>query len=147
MNSIKLETKIKTTLESIWHAWTEDKSITQWFPPEANIEPKLGGFFELFFDPHNHNHQSTIGCVITSFEPKTQIAFTWKGPNQFANIMNDPSSLTRVIISFLEKLDYVLVKLEHMGWNTGKEWEEARTWHEEQWQIVLNDLKNFLESK
>ncbi len=147
MSVISLEIEIKSPLASIWHAWTSSETITEWFPPEANIEPRLGGAFELFFDPNNHSHQSTIGCVFTAFKPNSQIAFTWKGPNNFADFMNIPQSLTHVTISFVEEGDHVIVKLEHTGWGEGPQWEGAENWHREQWQNALNDLKQTLESK
>lgn len=81
MSVISLEIEIISPLGSIWHAWTTSEAITGWFPPEANIEPRLGGAFEFFFDPKNHSHQSTIGCVFSAFKLNSQIVFTWKGPN------------------------------------------------------------------
>ena len=133
-------------MDSVWDAWTKEDLITEWFPPEANIEVKLGGSFELFFDPKNHNHQSTIGCVFTKVEPKKCINFTWKGPDQFADFMNVSSSLTSVMVTFSEDGDNIVVKLEHKGWGESDRWLEARNWHQNQWEILLHELKSLLES-
>ena len=145
MNLIQLETTIKASIESMWEAWTKEEIITRWFPPEARIEAKEGGAYELFFDPENHDHQSTKGCVITKIEPYKQLSFTWKGPDHFGETMNKPTPLTSVTVRFSEKDERVEVILKHKGWGEGEKWEEARNWHLEQWEIVLNDLRELLE--
>ncbi len=147
MDDINFTIRVNTTLKSVWSAWTKSDLITKWFPPEANIEPIVGGPFELFFDPKNHNLQSTKGCVITLIKPMEELSFTWKGPDHFADIMNNPSSYTSVNVVFLKEADNVLVKLSHSGWGSTDKWDEAKSWHQEQWQIVLKDLKSFLESE
>jgi uncharacterized protein YndB with AHSA1/START domain len=146
LDELHCEIKINASLNSIWEAWTNSDLLTEWFSPEANIEPKVKGSFELFFDPTNHDHQSTKGCVITFIKPMEEISFTWKGPNHFAEIMNNPSSLTLVNVLFLKDANNVLIKLSHSGWGSTDKWDKAKSWHQEQWQIVLKDLKSFLES-
>ena len=61
MGIINIETSISAPLKRVWSAWVESKGITKWFAPEANIEPWIGGAFELFFDPSNHEQESTKG--------------------------------------------------------------------------------------
>ncbi len=147
MDEIYLTIRVKTSLKAIWSAWTNPDLITEWFPPEANIEPTVGGPFELFFDPNNHDHQSTKGCVFTLVNPMDELSFTWKGPDQFAIMNNPSSSLTSVKVVFLKEDDNVLLKLSHSGWGSTDKWGEAKSWHQEQWQIVLKDLKSFVESE
>jgi uncharacterized protein YndB with AHSA1/START domain len=144
---IALETTINSSVDSAWAAWTQTALITKWFSPEANIEPQVGGAFELFFDPADHSHESTQGCVLTKVEQNYVLEFTWKGPGQFAELMNDPPSLTMVKVEFSEKADMTKVALEHTGWGTSPDWNDARGWHEEQWGNALNGLKEFLEGE
>ncbi len=132
-------------MDSVWNAWTQTAVITKWFSPEANIEPQVGGAFELFFDPADHSHESTQGCVLTKVEQNSVLEFTWKGPGQFADLMNDPASLTAVKVTFSAKGEKTQVKLEHTGWGASPDWNDARGWHEEQWGNVLKGLKEFLE--
>ncbi|MHA2294374.1 MAG: SRPBCC family protein [Candidatus Hodarchaeales archaeon] len=143
---IQVETEIQSSLSSAWTAWTKSELLTEWFSPEANIDPRVGGPFELFFDPANHEHQSTIGCVFINIEENELIEFTWKGPNQFAALMNDTSSLTTVKVEFSGDEKKTLLKLQHEGWKSSNAWNEARNWHEEQWNLVLDELKKFLQS-
>ncbi|MFQ5981525.1 MAG: SRPBCC domain-containing protein [Candidatus Heimdallarchaeota archaeon] len=140
---IAIEAIIPVSVESLWDAWTNNDVITKWFSPEANIEPRVGGPFELFFDPADHSHESTQGCVLTRVEEKNVLEFTWKGPGQFAEVMNDPASLTTVKVEFSGEAETTRLKLEHKGWGTSPDWDDARRWHEEQWNKALDELKGF----
>ncbi|MHA2252447.1 MAG: SRPBCC family protein [Candidatus Kariarchaeaceae archaeon] len=146
MDKFQLEVIVNSNLKKVWEVWTDSKLIVKWFPPEANIEPRLGGAYELFFDPNNHEHQSTLGCVITTFEINKKLGFNWKGPDMFALYMNQIDSLTSVMVTFTKHEDGILVHLEHNGWGEGIEWEKAKNWHRNQWEMELQSLKSFLES-
>ena len=146
METINVKITINSSLDLVWLAWTQANRITEWFSPEANVEARVGGPFELFFDTKNHNHQSTIGCVFTQVESKNKLCFTWKGPNQFAEFMNHTSSLTSVTVLFSEDDKKIHLNLIHDGWGTGEKWEKAKAWHQEQWQLLLKNLKSVIES-
>lgn len=142
MSGLEFKVSLKSPLVDVWHSWTDSEEITNWFSPEANIEPRQGGSYELFFDPNNHDHQSTKGCVITEITPMTCLSFQWKGPDQFMDIMNKPDPVTHVYVTFETVGDYTEVSIEHVGWGTGEKWEEARSWHIRAWKGVLADLEN-----
>lgn len=146
MQAIQIETTVRAPQDIVWKAWTESDQVATWFSPDAIIEAQPGGRFELFFDPSNHDHQCTKGCVFTLVEQKKRLGFTWKGPDQFADLMNDPTPSTSVRVSFFREDDITRVVVEHSGWGQGEEWEEARTWHERAWLDVLGRLKSTLES-
>jgi len=147
METIRFDVMVGAPIEDVWRAWTDEDTITGWFSPEANIEPRLGGAYELFFDPRDHDRMSTKGCVITEFEPTDRLVFGWKGPDQYAGLMNDPDSLTHVRVAFREDEGGTQVSLEHGGWGEGDEWAEAREWHRRAWEGVLNQLESFLSHK
>jgi uncharacterized protein YndB with AHSA1/START domain len=143
MESLKFRVELKAPLEDVWRAWTDEGIITKWFSPEASIEARLGGAYELFFDPKDHDHMSTKGCTITEFEPMERLGYDWKGPDQFAALMNDPESLTYVEVEFQEEKGKTLISLEHGGWGEGDDWAEAREWHRIAWEGVMNQLESF----
>jgi len=147
MKPIFIETRIKAPLDRVWLAWTESERVSRWFSPEANIEARVGGPFELFFDPEDHNHMSTIGCVVTSLSEKEGLSFDWKGPDQFASLMNEPKPVTSVAVRFRVEGDATIVEVEHSGWGEGDDWIDAREWHLKAWGGVLESLKATLESQ
>lgn len=146
MDPLIVEISIAAPLNLIWLAWIDSNRITTWFAPETNIEPWIGGAFELFFVPSNHEKESTIGCVIISIEEKKRLVFTWKGPSQFAKVMNNPSSLTSVEVIFREKNRTTHLTVKHRGWSDGETWTRARNWHLIAWKAVLSALKSAIDS-
>jgi uncharacterized protein YndB with AHSA1/START domain len=145
MKAIHVEVSVSTPLDKLWQAWTESERITSWFAPEAHIEARRDGPFELFFDPSDHNHQCTKGCVITILEPERRLGFSWKGPDHLAELMNN-RVLTSVLVTFHDEDGSTRVVLEHSGWGEGKEWEQAREWHQREWEAALRELKTVMES-
>lgn len=130
----------------VWWAWTITERATAFFAPHANITARVGGAYELFFDPANHNHMSTKGCLVTVLEPQERLGFTWKGPDQFAPLMNGEGALTSVLVTMRPGPDGTVVSVEHGGWGEGDDWAQARQWHEVAWEQVLTSLKSALES-
>ena len=146
MKTIRIEVSISAPPDLVWWAWTKPDRITVWFAPEAIIEARPGGPFELFFDLSDHEHQCTKGCVFTLVEPKKRLGFTWKGPDEFADLMNNPTSITSVLVTLYDENGTTRVVVEHRGWGEGEESAQARAWHQMAWEEVLSSLKSALES-
>ena len=146
MKTIRIEVSISVQVDRVWRAWTQSERITEWFAPAANIEARPGGPFELFFDPSDRSHECTKGCTFTLVEPHKQLGFSWKGPDQFAGLMNNPDSLTSVLVTFDDEGENTRVVVEHSGWGEGELWEKAQEWHQKAWEEVLGHLQSILES-
>ncbi len=148
MSELKFQKTIQAPIKEVWHAWTDSETITKWFSPHANIEPNLGGAYELFFDPANYDHQCTKGCKITRFDPYTHLSFSWRGPEELHHVMDPDNPQTHVHVSLQEKGAETEVTLIHDGWGTGKDWKEAMGWHQGAWmQVVSSFEKYFSEEK
>jgi uncharacterized protein YndB with AHSA1/START domain len=136
------EIQVNKSLDETWAAWTTNKALEQWLTAKANVEPKLGGLYELFWEPEKPNQNSTIGCHITAFVPKKLIAFEWKGPVQFADIMNSNPPATWVVVTFEStSINSTLINFRHSGWGTGEKWTEARQWQRNVWLGAFEELK------
>ena len=147
MESLVFEVKVVAPLGDVWEAWLDTDTIMKWFAPEAHIDPLLEGAYELFFDPKDHDHMSTKGCTITQLKPKELLGFSWKGPDQYAELMNEPTPSTHVKVEFRERNGVTKLSLEHMGWGECEQWSEARKWHRRAWEGVLAQLKSFMSGK
>ncbi|NMO96102.1 SRPBCC family protein [Paenibacillus lemnae] len=143
---ITQEIWIHADLELVWKAWTKEDRITEWFAPAARIEPRSGGAFELFFNPADPTVMSTKGCIILSYEAPHKLVFQWKGPDPFATIMNRTESLTLVQVSLNPTDSGTHVVLVHTGWGITEEWVQARQWHVQAWEQMLDSLKSSIES-
>ena len=69
------------------------------------------------------------------------------GPDQYAELMNEPTPSTHVKVEFRERNGVTKLSLEHMGWGECEQWSEAREWHRRAWEGVLAQLKSFMSGK
>lgn len=145
---IHLVTPVPCDSQQAFEMFTSNELLEIWLTTEANIEPQIGGKFELFWNPQDKNHDSTIGCVITAIEPGKFLAFNWKGPRQFEQFMNTVDPLTHVVVFFLpcpEAPDHCTeVHLVHSGWGSSDRWEEARVWFEKSWENALVKFREYI---
>jgi uncharacterized protein YndB with AHSA1/START domain len=143
MSEIELRARLEAPVGEVWHAWTDSDAVTKWFSPHANIEPRLGGAYELFFDPANHEHQCTKGCRITRFEPYARLSFSWRGPEELHHVMDPCEPQTHVHVSLKERGAETEVAIVHDGWGTGEDWKAARDWHQRAWEHVVRSIERY----
>ena len=136
---------IDAPIELVWHAWTIPSRVSQWFAPQCVVEPRIGGPFELYFNPADTRTMNTKGCTILKILQNEQLQFTWKGPDHLAAIMNNEQELTIVTVTFTKIDDTTEVTVLHSGWKTDAQWKDAIAWHEMAWTGVLSSLKSAIE--
>lgn len=141
--------RIQCNSDRAFDMFTNNQLLESWFPVEANVEPVVGGKYELFWDSEDKENNSTIGCKVTAIEPGKLIAFEWKGPVEFKEFMNNADPLTHVVVIFLpcpnENDPCTEVHVIHSGWRSTEEWEEARQFFERAWNEELQELKEFID--
>ena len=147
MSTLEFKLTLNTPPEAAWRAWTDHNEITNWFSPEAYIEPRLGGPYELYFETSNQDHQSTKGCKIIEIKPMTNLGFQWKGPDAYRETMNTPAPITYVHVTFKPDGEKTLLTVSHGGWGKGEKWEEAKAWHVKAWEGVLAGLEKHLDNR
>jgi uncharacterized protein YndB with AHSA1/START domain len=129
--------------------FTDNKHLSSWFPPEADVEPVVGGKYELFWDLDDKENNSTKGCMVTAIEPGKLIAFEWKGPLQFKKFMNNADPLTHVVV-FFSPFDsgsgtYTDIHVIHSGWRRTSDWEKAVQFFDWAWDEELRELAEYVE--
>jgi len=135
---------LKCDVKEAFEMFTINKNLEHWLTKETDVEPRIGGKFELFWNPEDKEIDSTIGCKILAFHPDKLICFEWKGPRQFSHFMNEVRPLTNVIVSFTPTTEGTEVQLLHIGWRDTPEWDEAREWFEKAWANAFTDLQKYL---
>lgn len=144
---IRKQLTINTSIKQAWALWTEASHVEKWFAPKALIEPFVGGRYELYFVPGNLSYKNTEGCRILKFVPEEELTLTWKGPHQFAELMNQCSYQTTITIRMKKMTDFTTcIKIFHDGFKEEPEWDAAYDWHELTWSGILNQLQNELEN-
>jgi uncharacterized protein YndB with AHSA1/START domain len=126
--------------------FTVNDLVESWLAPSAEIEPHVGGKYELFWDLENRGRDSTIGCHVTAIAEDRFLSFEWKGPAQYSHFMNEADPLTHVVVFFYpgadDSSDSTEVHLIHSGWRSSHEWEEARQWFERAWRVAFKELEH-----
>ncbi len=147
---IQIEIELSCDISEAFNYFTVNEQLESWLPEKAEVEPKAGGKFELFWDPQNREINSTIGCKITSIKKDKFLSFEWKGPERFQSFMNFCDPLTHVVVVFSSSSEdpkKTTVFLFHSGWRDDPEWQKARDYFEQAWSGALTNLKEKLSSK
>ncbi len=136
---IKKSIVIDASPEVVFKAITDPNELTNWFPDQAILEPKVGGKIKLsFYKEEDHEHRKYDFFPegsITEFIPNKKISYTWHEPNT--------EDFPRTLVTWeLEEIEdnKTRVKLLHTGFEAGKLFR-----HDEGWSHFLNQLRNYCE--
>lgn len=137
---ISISVEINCNPERAFEMFSENELLESWICDRADVDAKVGGKYELFWNPPPEN-AGTVGCKATAVEPDKFVSFEWKGPKMFEHFMNTADPLTHVVVFFLPRASGTDVHLVHSGWGSSGEWEEARQWFEKAWAGALSKLQ------
>jgi uncharacterized protein YndB with AHSA1/START domain len=132
---IRSEIVVEAGLNDVWDAWTTEQGIKSFFAPACNIDLRVGGPYEILFDPEAEpGKRGADGVTIMALEPKTMLAFTWNAPLHLPNVRKQ---WTHVVVR-LRPIDdgHTQVTISHDGWGEGEEWDQALEYFVRAW----NDL-------
>jgi uncharacterized protein YndB with AHSA1/START domain len=121
--------------------------LEKWLTRAADVVPKVGGKYELFWNPDDKENDSTIGCKILGLQPNVFLTFEWKGAKQFKHFMNNVRPLTTVTVFFIPvggEAQETNVHLLHTGWRDTTDWDEAREWFDRAWTKAFSDLEKYV---
>jgi len=134
--AIRGEAVVDAGVDAIWEAWTTAEGITSFFAPACNIELRVGGLYEILFDPAGrHGERGAEGMRTMALQPRKMLAFTWNAPPHLVTVR---SQMTHVVVRF-EPLGpgWTRVTLWHDGWGEGGEWDEAYEYFVKAWNDVV----------
>lgn len=147
---ILIKEEIDCDINVAFKCFTVNKFLENWLTEESDVDPKVGGKYELFWEPKNREINSTIGCKITGIEKNKFISFDWKGPVNFQSFMNFADPLTHVIVFFSQNdkdRNKTNIILFHTGWRKDIEWQKARNYFKNAWSKALQGLKEKIKNK
>lgn len=140
---VRLEVDLPVGLESAWRAWTDGEAFERATGWSAAIEPRMGGRFEIAFDPSAPKGQAgSEGCRVLALVPRSVLAFEWNAPPSFGQLR---FQRTNVVVR-LAALDpeRTRVTLEHAGFGQGAEWERVADYFARAWPTVLGQMQQRL---
>ena len=138
---------LRCNSDEAFDQFTVNSNLEKWLTVSADVEPKVGGKYELFWNPKDKENDSTIGCKVLAITPGKFLNFEWKGAKQFKHFMNNVRPLTNVSVFFIPNRGSTEVHLIHTGWREGPDWEEARKWFEKAWETAFAELTTYVASE
>jgi uncharacterized protein YndB with AHSA1/START domain len=140
IRSIVLDTTVAASPQAVWEAWASQEGIeTWWGPPGSNIELRVGGPFELHFDPDaGPGLMGSEGCMYLGYVPGEMISFTWNAPPH----LELRQSHTWVVITFSGSPAQTDVRLVHTGFGIGDNWDAYMAYFRHAWAYVLELLSD-----
>src|SRR4028118_1525843 len=79
--AIEKEVLIAASVAQAWNAWTTREGIVGFFAPDARIEPRVGGAFQIFFDPGAApGSKGADDMRYLALQPMKMLSFDWNAP-------------------------------------------------------------------
>ena len=143
--AIEKSVEVAASLDEAWAAWTTRDGIVSFFAPDARIEPRVGGAFEIYIDPGAApGSKGADDMRFLAVQPMKMISFDWNAP---PHLPEARAQRTFVVVRFAPVDDQsTRVTLHHTGWGDGGQWDQAYTYFDRAWGNVLANLKNRFDS-
>lgn len=137
--AIEREVVVPARVEAVWQAWTTTDGIKTFFAPDANVQLRQDGPFEIHFNPFAPaGLKGADGMRILAFQPDRMLVFTWNAP---PHLPEARQQCTVVILRLEPAGDYqTRVQLHHVGWGDGGEWDKTYDYFTRAWPAVLANL-------
>ena len=131
---------VKASVDEVWKAWTTTEGIKSFFAPDAKVELRVDGPFEIYMNPFAvPGLKGADDMRIIGFQEKKMLTFTWNAPPSLPEARKQRSV---VIVRFIWRGDVLTdVTLHHVGWGEGGEWDKAYDYFSKSWPNVMKNLK------
>ena len=145
--AIRKSVTVNAPREAVFDAWTTVEGARTFFAPDARIELKPGGVYELYFNLDElPGDRGSEGCKILAYRRPQFLVFSWNAPPEIPTLRKKRAK-TRVEIRLEESGDKTEVTLTHSGWGKGADWDECFRYFEAAWDLVLSRLKASFETR
>ena len=143
--SLDKETFVAASVDEVWNVWTTREGIVSFFAPDAQVDPRVGGLFEMHFNPlAAPGMKGADDMRFLALQPKKMLSFTWNAP---PHLPNARAQRTFVVVRIAPVSDKeTRVTLHHTGWGDGDEWDKAYAYFDRAWTNVLANLKKRFET-
>lgn len=139
---IEKEIVVVAPRDAVWRAWTTQEGIRSFFARDGNVGVVPGATYEILFDPGNPD-SGTRGHRVLASRPPSMLAFEWNAPPDWPDVRKVP---TWVVVELEEAgRKATLVRLTHLGWRAGKDWDEVYAYFQRAWAVVLSRLARSFE--
>ena len=138
--AIDKEVVVTASPDQLWESWTTRQGVTAFFAPDAEVEPRVGGAFHIYFDPlAPPGSKGADDTHFMALVPKRMLSFDWNAP---PSLPEARAQRTFVLVRLIPvDAATTRVTLHHTGWGDGGEWDQAYAYFDKAWSGVLAHLK------
>ena len=159
--TVNLDAIVDAPPTEVYRLWTSADGVKKFFAPEAKIDARIGGRYQIIFfpskDPEGESH-GTKGARILDLIPNKKLIFEWitfagddllgnKAPPYAPPAERNVTPLpTWVELSFepvAGQPNQTHVKFAHYGFRNGARWEQSYQWFTRAWKGVLDQLSEY----
>jgi uncharacterized protein YndB with AHSA1/START domain/uncharacterized protein YciI len=135
--TIHKEITVSENVNQVWKDFTTDKGIQSFLAKGSNIDLRIGGSYEIYFDMDApEGLRGSEDCHILSFIPYKMLSFEWNAPPQFSE---QRLMRTQVIIFFEEVGNgQTNISLYNHGYGEGGNWGKVFDYFDKAWEYVLD---------
>jgi uncharacterized protein YndB with AHSA1/START domain len=149
--TIELSVTLDQPPAEVYRLWTTVEGARTFFAPDARIEGKPGGRYEIIFDPAGDPEgarHGTKGARLLRLVPGKEIAFEWSMPP----LGLDQQPLATWVELTLEpapgRPGRTRLHFAHYGFRSGGNWDKALSiFRDGNWPLVLNRLVVYCRDK
>jgi uncharacterized protein YndB with AHSA1/START domain len=131
--------EVDKSLDDVWRMWTTKEGVQSFFAPQAMVELKPGGAYEMHFNPAApEGKKGSEGTIVIAYVPKELLVFSWNAPGTFGKLRDEH---TWVALRF-ESLApaKTRIRFTHYGFGQGEEWAKVHAYFERAWGFVLGNF-------
>ena len=163
--TINLDMIVDAPPAEVYRLWTSADGVKKFFAPEARIDAKIGGRYQIIFfpskDPEGESH-GTKGARILDLVPNQKLVFEWitfagddalgknappYAPPAERNLTPLPTWVELSFEPVAGKPNQTHLKFAHYGFREGEKWEQSYQWFRRAWKGVLDQLSEYCQKQ
>jgi uncharacterized protein YndB with AHSA1/START domain len=147
--SIEKRLVVPCSVDDLYGSFTTNAGVVAFFAPEAFVEARVGGPYELYFSAEDEVgpfERGTEGCVVRALEPGRRLTVSWSLPPEFP-LLRGQKRRTELTFGFEpDQEEGARLTLTHAGFRTDdepraqREWDDAFRYFTHIWAVVLSRL-------
>jgi uncharacterized protein YndB with AHSA1/START domain len=138
--AITKQVTVKAPIDAVWNAWTTTEGVKTFFAPDAHVEARPDGPFQIYMNPYAQpGMKGADDMRVLAVQDRKMISYTWNAP---PSLPEARAQRTVVIVRFRPAGDgETQVTMTHLGWGDGGEWDKAYDYFDKAWDTVLGNLQ------
>lgn len=122
---------VAAPVEAVWKAWATSEGITSFFAPEAVVDARPDGAFDIHMNPYAApGLKGADGMRVMAVQENKLLSFTWNAPPHLAEAR---AQRTFVTVRLQPEGTGTKVSITHSGWGDGGQWDQAYDYFDKAW--------------